>query len=76
MHCGVSASLWPIPCTGTLQHAAWETARLRVRATALAAENDALKTHVSQLMQQISDMDRNVQVRQILCREGDNKTVL
>ena len=50
-------------CTGALQHAAWETARLRVRATALAAENDALKTHVSQLMQQISDMDRNVQVR-------------
>ncbi|KAL0033521.1 hypothetical protein WJX79_001086 [Trebouxia sp. C0005] len=42
--------------------AAWETARLRVRATSMAAENDALKSHVAQLMHQISNMDRSVQV--------------
>lgn len=47
-----------------LQTAAWETARLRVRATSLAAENDALKSHVAQLMHQISNMDRSVQARQ------------
>ncbi len=44
------------------QTAAWETARLRVRATSMAAENDALKNHVAQLMHQISNMDRSVQV--------------
>ncbi|DBB01014.1 TPA: hypothetical protein ACH3X1_000916 [Trebouxia sp. C0004] len=42
--------------------AAWETARLRVRATSMAAENDALKNHVAQLMHQISNMDRSIQV--------------
>ena len=46
-----------------LQTAAWETARLRVRATSMAAENDALKSHVAQLMHQISNMDRSVQVQ-------------
>lgn len=46
-----------------LQTAAWETARLRVRATSMAAENDALKKHVAQLMHQISNMDRSVQVQ-------------
>ena len=50
-----SCSLW-------LQTAAWETARLRVRACSMAAENDALKNHVAQLMHQISNMDRSVQV--------------
>ena len=47
-----------------LQTAAWEAARLRVRATSLAAENDALKNHVAQLMHQISNMDRSVQVHE------------
>ena len=51
----ISYSLW-------VQTAAWETARLRVRATSMAAENDALKNHVAQLMHQISNMDRSVQV--------------
>ena len=46
-----------------LQSAAWETARLRVHATSMAAENDALKNHVAQLMHQISNMDRSVQVQ-------------
>lgn len=45
-----------------MQNAAWETARLRVRATSLAAENDALKGHVQQLMHQIGNMDKSVQV--------------
>ena len=45
-----------------MQNAAWETARLRVRATSLAAENDALKGHVHQLMHQITNMDKSVQV--------------
>lgn len=52
-------------CRMVLQTAAWETARLRVRATSLAAENDALKNHVAQLMHQISNMDRSVQVRAV-----------
>ena len=49
-----------------MQNAAWETARLRVRATSLAAENDALKGHVEQLMHQIANMDKSVQVFVIL----------
>lgn len=49
-------------CSFWLQTAAWETARLRVRVTSMAAENDALKNHVAQLMHQISNMDRSVQV--------------
>ncbi|KAK9833695.1 hypothetical protein WJX74_002989 [Apatococcus lobatus] len=35
-------------------HGTWEASRLRVRVTSLAAENDALRLHVRQLLQEIS----------------------
>ncbi|KAK9866683.1 hypothetical protein WJX84_010788 [Apatococcus fuscideae] len=37
-----------------MQHGTWEASRLRVRVTSLAAENDALRLHVRQLLQEIS----------------------
>ena len=40
----------------------WELSSLRMRTTTLSAENDALRSHVSQLQEQVSLLCEDLQV--------------
>ena len=72
-----TAQQWPQFETSVgMQHGTWESSRLRVRVTSLAAENDALRLHVRQLLQEISSQQASSEASTLLLLPPSPKPVI